>query len=1249
MDLATLGLRFESQEAVTAEKRLDAVATAAGRADTGAGKASTSMLRLMEAMLKSAQATEQAIRDQNEFVRGLAEGAAAAAREAKAVDQLAASTTKMAAETQRASNVVDLAQRRVAKAHAQGAAGAKLQSYEMLNLGRQFADVGTMLASGQSPFLLIAQQGPQIADILGVAAARGVTFRMALTQIMAAAAPLLAALAPIALIAGSIGGAFAIAAQQINAENKGLIGSLGLTEEQLKKVENKTVTMGDVMKGTWKTASDALMEAFGPQLKAVETGFSQMWERLVDNTVEEMRNIVGWTTGAIAAIGATWKMLPAAMGDAILSGANLVIKAVTDLANKAIGVLNGLIGFANRAAEAAGLSFRLPTMEEIKVAEFRNQYAGAMADAGKVGMEAFAKGNADGRAGLDGALATLEKNILGVARARMIEEAGEAKAIKSKGDEAKAAQWLAQTLRELAAARKAGEAAAVAFNKEIAGRPDIDPVAEMARQAEKQWTADLLEMKRRGLDLAQTETERLRYTRDISAILAERLGQEQRGYTAAEIAQQDMGAAFTDYSGALGDAADAIERHDWGRAITSLFNSFKALEWANLSTAGKIGAVAGAGQMIGQAVGGTAGSAISGAASGMMAGATIGSILPGIGTVIGAGVGAIIGGLAGIFGGAKQEAENRARAAEQEAQRLAAIANQRRQLEIAIMQATGDTVGALAAQRADELAAMDASLRPMAERLYALADEAEAAAKAAAAAEELAQKTADLARQQRTLEIQLAQAQGRALDALNMSRRDELAAMDESLRALQQFIWYANDLATATAALAAANDNLASAAANLAGLQEQAANRAAQAVVDQLRQVSDAAEEQLRVVSQAQAEASQRVEAARAALSAAYEREAGALRDTLTRFQGFADSLRAFRESLSGEGVAGSLSYGLARATFGRTAGLAAGGDATAMGGLQSVSEGFLNASKSNARTLLDYQRDVAAVRAALKTAEAAAGTQVDTAQAQLDALNESVNGLLKVNESVLSVRDAIFGLAGAQASQAQAQLAVDSAQAAAMSALAQAQAAAAAWSGQQAQQQSQAQAAALAAAQAAVSVAQQKQTEAAAEVTRVENTKPPGYTDWTSYLSHYSDVANAYATDPNGRISGRTPEEWARLHYEVSGQFEGRTPYALGGVFTNGVVTEPTSFHNSMMGEAGPEAIMPLDRGPDGRLGVRAMGANDDSAAEEVRALRSEVASLKAKEGADNARIIALLAKIENVLTTVTEGGRAMQTEVAA
>ena len=56
-----------------------------------------------------------------------------------------------------------------------------------------------------------------------------------------------------------------------------------------------------------------------------------------------------------------------------------------------------------------------------------------------------------------------------------------------------------------------------------------------------------------------------------------------------------------------------------------------------------------------------------------------------------------------------------------------------------------------------------------------------------------------------------------------------------------------------------------------------------------------------------------------------------------------------------------------------------------------------------------------------------------------------------------------------------------------------------------------------------------------------------------------------------------------------------GLQTFAKGGMFTNSVVTEPTMFKyakgTGLMGEAGPEAIMPLKRDSNGNLGVRGPG----------------------------------------------------------
>lgn len=99
-----------------------------------------------------------------------------------------------------------------------------------------------------------------------------------------------------------------------------------------------------------------------------------------------------------------------------------------------------------------------------------------------------------------------------------------------------------------------------------------------------------------------------------------------------------------------------------------------------------------------------------------------------------------------------------------------------------------------------------------------------------------------------------------------------------------------------------------------------------------------------------------------------------------------------------------------------------------------------------------------------------------------------------------------------------------------------------------------------------------------------------------------------------SGRTSGNTE---ANALGGVYGD-EFYAAFAKGGTFTNGIVTSPTYFRfargggfgTGLMGEAGPEAIMPLTRGADGSLGVTASGLGmslqvviNNYGSEEVRA----------------------------------------------
>lgn len=82
----------------------------------------------------------------------------------------------------------------------------------------------------------------------------------------------------------------------------------------------------------------------------------------------------------------------------------------------------------------------------------------------------------------------------------------------------------------------------------------------------------------------------------------------------------------------------------------------------------------------------------------------------------------------------------------------------------------------------------------------------------------------------------------------------------------------------------------------------------------------------------------------------------------------------------------------------------------------------------------------------------------------------------------------------------------------------------------------------------------------------------------------------------------------------------DGVKMFAKGGSFTNSIVDSPTLFKfakgTGMMGEAGPEAIMPLRRGADGSLGVAATGGGSNT---QVTVINNSGVQAQTKESTDS------------------------------
>jgi lambda family phage tail tape measure protein len=104
-----------------------------------------------------------------------------------------------------------------------------------------------------------------------------------------------------------------------------------------------------------------------------------------------------------------------------------------------------------------------------------------------------------------------------------------------------------------------------------------------------------------------------------------------------------------------------------------------------------------------------------------------------------------------------------------------------------------------------------------------------------------------------------------------------------------------------------------------------------------------------------------------------------------------------------------------------------------------------------------------------------------------------------------------------------------------------------------------------------------------------------------------------------------------------------GMHAFAKGGAFTNRLFSVPTFFafgkggQFGVMGEAGPEAVMPLTRGPGGRLGVDARGAGAQ-APTKVVVVFGEAELANAMAGAAGEKVV--LAHVSNNRDALNGGG---------
>ena len=410
-DVARLGVVFDAQGAEELLRRLKDVEQSSKTAEKATDNFSASIKANTGAIASSTASIDKNVQELLTLAR--AQGGAS-----RATDQ----ATKSVGAFRSVANQTEKAMR------ATNNAG--------LNLSRQLVDVGVSAQMGMNPLTILIQQGPQIADIFQQAAIQGQTFNGILRAMWMQISPLVAVLVPVLAVVGAIGVAFAISAHEINKNNKDIVSGLGLTAEQLERVKNKHVTMGDVAVGTWTATTKALAVIFKDQIATVTEFTSKAYNFLLERTKAVLTGMLGAFLGTFHAIKDTWAMLPAVMADVTLSAANMAIKGAERLVNGTIRLLNSLLDQVNGMAKSAGLP-GLGNLKDVTFGGIKNEWAGSAEAAGKSAIDGFMKGwrSAPGVAAAMGD--AIERESIAAAQRRIRKEAGKApkgRSATGKGD-----------------------------------------------------------------------------------------------------------------------------------------------------------------------------------------------------------------------------------------------------------------------------------------------------------------------------------------------------------------------------------------------------------------------------------------------------------------------------------------------------------------------------------------------------------------------------------------------------------------------------------------------------------------------------------------------------------------------------------------------------------------------------------------------------------------------------------------------
>lgn len=390
--LAAAMAKVDSAQArlISAQARLtnaqNAGSIAAQRVALAQQKIATEAARTEAAQARAAAATASAESAQLRLAAAQGRAAATAASAAAAQGQLATATAQAGAAAsaggnsfrayvasiQAAGNAsvnVGTAAQRAATGLNAGSAAANQYSRATrqvnaanANIIAQIQDIGVSLAGGQNPLLVAIQQGSQLSYIASTMEGGVKSLLVQVAKLALAWAPVIAALA-------AVGFALDQVTDKLNA-GAGMdeyIKTLGLTDKEVKKLENTHVTMGDTLTATFQVLGEVLLQTMGLSTQQVQ----EFFRNTADNILQFMRyafiGIGAITVALVKTIAKIVVNIGKIFYNAGVAAKNLFLMSIELLVNGTIDGINGIGRAINGLSEAAGFGKVVGELDKINL------------------------------------------------------------------------------------------------------------------------------------------------------------------------------------------------------------------------------------------------------------------------------------------------------------------------------------------------------------------------------------------------------------------------------------------------------------------------------------------------------------------------------------------------------------------------------------------------------------------------------------------------------------------------------------------------------------------------------------------------------------------------------------------------------------------------------------------------------------------------------------------------------------------